>query len=235
VGYLVALLNFEGPLDLLLQLVERAELATTELSLSDLTDQYLMYIDDLPELNPVETSRFANVAAKLLYIKSLSLLPGVTSQEAAEETAELQRQLADYSAHQAAAERLTVLLEHSGSSWGRSAPPTDTTDAEAPTTVSVLQLQRAYQQALVRTEATPHTMPKSQLSLPEAIQKLTARLKQRSQLRLEDLFQDTRTTPEVVVTFLAALELWKQGQIKLTQRAQFSMIEVDYAATSPSA
>lgn len=229
-GYQVALLNFEGPLDLLLQLVERSELATSELSLADLTDQYLTHLEALPQLDPIETSRFTNLAAKLLYIKSLYIVPGQISEEAAEETAELQRQLDEYGAYQAAAKRLAELLQAPSQSWSR-AQASRPQQAAAPTNLTQRQLQHAYQRALAAAEPTDHTVRAPQLSLSNAIASLESRLADGTVTQLDDLFSEAHTTAEVVVTFLAALELWRQNRIQLTQAAQFSIIEVNHAAT----
>ena len=229
-GYQVALLNFEGPLDLLLQLVERSEMAATELSLRDVTEQYLAHIEALDSLDPGEASRFTNLAAKLLYIKSLHLLPGPVSEEAAEETAELQRQLSEYRTYQEAAQRLSNLLTAPPRAWSRSQASTPM-EAAPPTNLGANQLRAAYIQALARAKPQQHQVGQPQLSLKTAIAELRTRISQGEVTHLDDLFSQAKTQAEVVVTFLAALELWRQGTIQLTQAAQFSIIEVDYAAT----
>ena len=121
--YTVALLNFEGPLDLLLQLIERSDMEITDVSLSDITSQYLTYISELPALGAIELNQFLELASRLIYLKSIALLPMAPTQEIDEDISDLTEQLAQYQNYQAAANYLKHLISRASRSWPREATP----------------------------------------------------------------------------------------------------------------
>ena len=115
-------LAFEGPLDLLLQLIERNELPITEIALAKICDEYLGYIGQLQTINPSELAEFLVIATKLLYIKSQALLPAPPgrSNENSQETLsadDLVSQLREYKLVKAAAQQLWQRQEQYGRAW----------------------------------------------------------------------------------------------------------------------
>ncbi len=235
-AYQVALLNFEGPLDLLLQLVERARLSAAELSMADLTEQYLEYIQSLTTLDAAETSRFAELAARLLYIKSLSLFPNTDNITENEEIMSLQEQLEAYGTYQESAAALAKLFGGSRHSWSRSRR-TQPGESATPPNLTVEALRRAFAATLKAVPARlPATSPQ-EVSLAEMSQRLTTACNRRSALDLQDFFSKLASRQEIVVAFLAALDLWRRGRIILTQPGQFSIIQITHvhASTYPSA
>ncbi len=224
--YQVALLNFEGPLDLLLQLVERSDLPASELSLADLTDQYLTYSGALKTLDPGEAVGFTGLASRLLYLKSLALLPA--PDEPVEEVIELEAQLAAYRHYRQAATTLATALMEGGRSWGRAvaAQPQQPAPARNLTPAALYEALTAAHAKL----ATParHTVGAPTVSLTEMTRRLeVAGGKQAA--TLQDFFERLESRVEVVVAFLAALELWRMGRLRLTQDGQFTLIHVAYA------
>ena len=111
--YTVQLKQFEGPLDLLLHLIEEAELDVKDIFVSEITAQYLSYMDQLEELDMDTASEFLSMAATLLYIKSRQLLPRPPKEDEAEEDPEtlLIRQLREYKAFKEASEQLRALFD----------------------------------------------------------------------------------------------------------------------------
>jgi len=222
-SYQVNVLDFEGPLDLLLQLVEQARLSASDVSLAAVTEQYIGHINQLPQLDAAETSRFSVVAAKLLYIKSAGLLP---DGEDLEETAELEQQLAAYGSYRQAAAVLSELLRTPRQSWSRPSTLTDLSRIGTPG-LTTDQLRKALQEALDRQTPPVHAAPRPTISLQTMIKRLQAA----SGTSLQAFFGQLESRQEIVVAFLAALELWRRGQLQLIQKQQFSIIQVDYATT----
>jgi segregation and condensation protein A len=236
-AYQVALLNFEGPLDLLLQLVERARLSASELSLATLTEQYLEHMTALASIDADETSRFADLAARLLYIKSRALLPTADQDEEDTEVAELREQLETYGAYRDAAAVLAQLLARNQRGWSRTQRSQPTAGPAMPPNLSLQALQRAFASAVAKTPPPTPGLPPATVTLEE----MTERLLQRSSRRqdgaaatLQAFFAQLPSRAEITVAFLAALELWRRGQLRLTQAGQFSIIQIDYATTHPS-
>ena len=227
--YQVALLNFEGPLDLLLQLVEKSRLDSTEVSLATVTDQYIAHLESLDRLEPYETSRFTALAAKLLYIKSLALLPDAQNQESAEEIEDLKHQLEEYGVYRDAAKILLQQAQKGQRSYPRLHRAKPVTEA-LPPNVTPPALQRALQDALSRYE-TPkiHIAPTPSITIEQMTVRMQSFIKTQPQPTLQGWFSQLQNQTEVVVAFLAALELWKAGSLSLTQSGQFSIIKVDYA------
>jgi segregation and condensation protein A len=225
VAYQVALLNFEGPLDLLLQLVERSDLPASELSLAELTEQYLSYSSALTTLDAAQAAGFTALASKLLYLKSSALLP--EPDELAEEVIELQQQLAAYGRYREAAGLLAAALADDGRSWNRQAATRPQQPAQSPN-LTPPALRQALTEALARASASArHSVPVPAISLAD----MTPRLAQAGggTPSLQSFFEQLESRIEVIVAFLAALELWRTERLRLVQDGQFKVIRVAYA------
>lgn len=229
--YRVALLNFEGPLDLLLQLVERSQLEASTLSLALVTEQYLDYAAGLKSINPLEASQFAALAAKLLYIKSLLLLPAAEP-DSYEEIDDLQRQISAYGTYRNSARALAGMLATGQKSWGRPAQ-VKAIQAGIPSHLTLGALKKAYKM-VTKPEIPPHRIAPSKISMPQMIERFV-NYGGNGSFTLNGFFSTLASRGEVALGFIAALELARQNRLKLTQRDQFSIIEVDYATTHLSA
>ncbi len=228
---------YQGPLDLLLDLIEKAELDITILSLAQVTDQFLEYIQQMEDDNPAEVSAFVVIAARLLQIKSNALLPRPQSglMDLDEDSGEaLARQLIQYRRFRQLAGWLAQREDLNFQTYERIAAPD--TGIEPPLDLSdltVLHLAAIAGRLFSRKAEKPAL--ESMLSIPritigQRIRALTGKLRERGQTTFRTLLT-AGTRVEAVVTFLAMLELIKRSAIRVNQDEIFSDIEIFTAGT----
>jgi segregation and condensation protein A len=224
--YTVKTLQFEGPLDLLLQLIEKEQLNITEVSLSKITNEYLLYIDKF-RVNTQQLSEFLSISSKLLYLKSKSLIPSLKNSEMEEEIKDLKEQLEEYRHYKKAASELKShyeknLISHSGQG------KTKITGAVfEPGDVKYDDLLKTFQEVLKRmppTEPLKEKKIEKQISIEEKWAEILNNVETKKQILLSDFLNKSKSRIEVVVTFLAILEMIKQGIIAVTQKNNFSDI-----------
>lgn len=229
-GYPVRLPFFEGPLDLLLHLIEREEMDINEVSLVAVTDQYVKAIEAMEEIEPGALADFLVVAAKLLYIKSRTLLPKPRPPEEDEEEGgdSLLQQLLEYRRYKSVAQGLHVRQEAGLRAFVRLAPPPQMERKLDLGNVSLDKLSSALQRALRRIPSDPprprvHTYP---ITIAEQIEVVRERLREDNvrPLSFSALLSEQRSRMEIVVTFLAILELIKQREIVVEQEEIFGEI-----------
>ncbi len=231
VEYRVRLPVFNGPLDLLLDLIERREMDITKVSLAEVADQFVEHLSSLDRLDPGYLADFLVVAAKLLWIKSQALLPRPPSAEEDEEEEDmgelLARQLREYKRFKEAAMALRQREEAGSYCYVRTAPPPHFERRMKPGEVSVADLGQALRRLLAASPAVP-AVPVSirvaVISLSEKIEELESRVLRRGQVTFEELFDPSTSRPEVIVTFLALLELIKRGRVRARQERLFGEI-----------
>lgn len=222
---------YHGPLDLLLQLIEKAELDITQLALAQVTDQFLSYLQSIESLETDEISYFIVVATKLLYIKSQFLLPKSTVElEVEEESGEdLVRQLKEYKKFREIAAFLGEREAKGFRTYIRLAPPpkvetaVDLSDLDLRT--FLLAAQNVSQNVLAPSDIHS-TIIKPQYSIKEQIYKILTVLKTQGRTTFRNLVTPLQSRSEVITVFLALLELIKQKQIEIYQAALFDDIEV---------
>ncbi|MBV8083855.1 MAG: segregation/condensation protein A [Chloroflexi bacterium] len=225
---------FEGPLDLLLHLIERNELDISAVSLVLVVEQYMQYLELMrTELKLEAAAEFLVVAGKLLLIKSRSLLPRVeppeVGLEAEEDPAEeLARQLEEYRQFKAVAEQLRALKDTRGQTFARAAPLTDMTPSVKLVGLDPDRLVDAFRRAIERVTATspdPALAPAGpRVTQAERIKRIETGLHAERTLPFDVLLDDCRTVEDVIVTFLAVLELLKQARIRVWQLSNFGAI-----------
>lgn len=230
-GYKVSIPVYEGPLDLLLQLIERAELDITAVSLAAVTDQYLAYIHQM--LVPAdEISAFLVVAAKLVQIKSEALLPRPPARAADEEDLgeALARQLRIYKRFKELSLWLEDRTDRHLHTHLRVAPLpkiegrldlSDITLADLLNAAEAIYAEQVDKQAL----GTVITAPR--ITIREKIALIAERLGEMSHTHFSGLLGEKPTRLEVVVTFLALLELVKRYRVSALQDALFSDIKIE--------
>lgn len=236
-GYPVHLPIFEGPLDLLLHLIEREELDITEVSLVTVTDQYLRAIEGMQEIQPGALADFLVVAARLVYIKSRSLLPQPRPPEEEEEADPgdaLIQQLLDYRRFKAVAGNLRLREEAGLRAFVRLAPPPQMERKLDLSHLTLDKLAGAVQRALRRipNEPPPPRVHAYPISVADQIAVVRAKLAGTASgngspagpVRFSRLLSQSRSRLEVVVTFLAVLELIKQREIAAEQEEAFGEI-----------
>lgn len=229
VQYSVVTPVYEGPLDLLLQLIERAELDITRLALAQVTDQYLEHLRHLPETAADKVSAFLVIAAKLVQIKSEALLPRPPQREAGEEDPgdALARQLIVYKRFKEVALLLAQREADHLRAYPRLAP---TPKIEAALDLEGVTIEDLYEIAayLLGRDLTSLTLaeaaPVVRVTIREKIQQIAAYLRQHSRGTFDDLLTDRSYRLDIVVTFLALLELVKQRMIKAQQENLFGQI-----------
>lgn len=220
--------QFEGPLDLLLQLIEEQKLEITQISLAHVTEQFLQYMRTQTTLKPQELADWLMVAAKLLVIKSKALLPALDlPEEEQEDATSLAWQLYQYKLYKEAAKYLIHLDRRRRQGWGRHIAFVDkiTFYPDPGVTAAALRGAMSY---LAKTLEEIAKLPKQILgevvTISEKIEHLQKLIHDKIQLKLKELLGTAKSKTEIIVTFLALLELVKQKILTVEQEAMFSDI-----------
>ncbi|MBI2370676.1 MAG: segregation/condensation protein A [Deltaproteobacteria bacterium] len=239
--YQVKLDVFEGPLDLLLHLIKKNEVSIYDIPIALITQQYLEYLDLMTVLNLEVAGEFVVMAATLLHIKSRMLLPVPPDEEEPEEDprAELARRLLEYERFKAAAQRLDGLTLLDRDVFARKFPaPEVQVLADAGVEweeVELFDLLTALRRVL---EAHPtervHEVAAEELSVRERLVQVLERLQEVGPLSFEALFLPVTRRAEVIVSFLAVLELIRLKLVKVYQVAPFGAIRILPAVTDGS-
>ena len=231
-NYTVQLPVYEGPLDLLLNLIERAELDITTVSLALLTDQYLAYIHGLAQARADDISAFLVIAAKLLQIKSEALLPRPPVREPGEEDIgqSLVDQLKLYKRYKEIAVSLDERQLAGLRTFLRVAPPPKV-DAKldlSNLTLEALLVAAKYVYAKEQAkEPLDSIIAAPKITIREKIDLISKTLKGIPRASFRSLLGDKPTRLEIVVTFLALLELIKRYRVEARQESIFSDIQID--------
>lgn len=232
---------FEGPLDLLLELIEKRKLFINDISLASVTDEYIARVNSMGELPVGEIADFVALAATLLLIKSRSLLPNLSlTEEESRDVKELEYRLAVYQLLKEASKSLGRRSQENYLHEGRAPelPPLYIPD-ESATVKNIRAAADTLMQAFPQALALPKVAVKKIVSLEETIQDLADRVTKAFKLSfhafagLADKEAALREKkPEIIVGFLALLELVKQGIIKATQSKQHGDITLEQASVS---
>jgi segregation and condensation protein A len=237
VDYKVKLEIFEGPLDLLLYLIKQDEIDIYDISLERITGQYLEYLQAFKELNIELAGEFIVMAANLIYLKSRSLLP--VDQQPPEEDAEeddprwdLIRQLIEYKKFKEAATELHLRALEQEQIFARENSSSLLQEPLRLEEVGIFQLINAFQTVIKRIEARQDVQEifAERFSVSEKIDVILQRVAKGARLRFSDLFGASVSRVEVVVTFLALLELIRLKQVRALQKNMFEEIEIAAAA-----
>lgn len=244
-NYVVRLPVFEGPLDLLLHLIEKRQMEITTISLLAVTDQYLNYLrswqdEQMPLAN---MAAFISIASRLLYIKSQSLLPQTSKEELAGEmdsaavmAEELRAHLLEYKLAKEIAQDLRHREEAGLQTHARSGllAGIETQLTWSPPTLIGLEvdmLAQAFQRILelrARDEAASAAfLPLARVRVSERISEIVSILRTRPHLSLAELLENETSRLVIIVTFLAILELWKHARISVTQNNLFNPIVLE--------
>jgi len=229
---------FEGPLDLLLFLIKKEEVDIYEVPIERITNQYLDYLRLMQMLNLELAGEFLVVASTLLYIKSRTLLP--KDQQPPEEEAEeddprweLIRQLVEYKKFKDAAWQLHLRHVETEKQYPRTARPErpETPDDEplGVGDVSLFDLISAFQKVLDRVDEREDLREifEDRWTVSDKINTIRNMLGSRPRVRFTELFADTASRTEVVVTFLALLELIRMNRLRAMQNQAFDDIDIE--------
>ncbi len=228
--YRVQLEVFEGPLDLLLRLIEREELDITTVSLAKVTDQYVAYLRDLEKREVRDLADFLVVAAKLLLIKSLALLPRprVLAPEAEDIGDELVQQLIAYKRYKEVALLLREREQEGLRGFVRIAPMPRPEPQLELGEVTIGDLLVAVQDALDAAPALPagEVVAAITVTIAEQQELIQKRLARGRRLRFRDVLSQAASRVEVIVTLLALLELIKRDVVDVWQEEPFGTIYI---------
>ncbi|MBN1179715.1 MAG: segregation/condensation protein A [Anaerolineae bacterium] len=225
---------FEGPLDLLLQLIEQEELDITAISLVQVTDQYLEIIEQMGRRTMGDLTAFLVVAAKLVLIKSRALLPRPPAAEPPEEDVALDliRQLEAYRRYKRAAQELALREREGLRAYLRMAP--------IPTPEPTFDLSDVTLRGLVvAAHEVMHILPDEEVVRPaivtvnEQIERIHTRLVQRKQIEFHEVLREAASKVEVIVTLLAVLQMLKQNLVVVWQDELFGPIFIAEKTPEP--
>lgn len=229
---------FEGPLDLLLLLIEREELDITAISLAQVADQYLTIIEQLGRWCIADLSGFLVIGARLVLVKSRVLLPRSPSEGMSVEedvAADLIHQLEEYRRFKRVAQVLARWDETGQRAYLRlslAALPPPSFDLSGVTLASLLA---AAQEALNARPALPVAVLPHTITVAEQMDYIGQRLKQQGRVQFLELLSEAASRVEVIVTLLAVLELIKRDEVRVWQEQLFGPIFIEGREAEPEA
>ncbi len=235
---------FEGPLDLLLYLVKKEEVDIYEVNLTKLASEFIAYVDLMRQLDLDVAGEFLVMASTLMYIKSRELLPKdqqvvVEGEEEGEDPRwELIRQLVEYKKFKDAAGRLQEMEATQENVYRRTAPKLEFEAPAQRMQVSIFDLVNAVNVILKRfVTADTRDIFEDKWTVSEKIETIVNLIRERVGVgvKFSELFAAATSRTEVVVTFLAMLELIRLKQIVIAQPEAFSEIEISQAPPQPVA
>lgn len=220
---------FEGPLDLLLNLIEKRKLFINDISISKVADDYIAYIKNLNKFPIGESANFILIASTLLLIKSISLLPNLhLTEEEEHDIKDLEARLRLYQKIKGLSVGIKKIFGQNiiFSPLARKINPVFSPD-ENITLANLLNSAREVIKNLPKSEPLPKVVVKKIISLEEVIENLTERIKTGLSLNFKDFAQIGKEDKiNIIVSFLAMLELVKQGLIEVMQENQFDNIQM---------
>jgi len=225
-----ALEKFSGPLDLLLNLIEQQELDISQIALARVTDQYLAYLEEQIDLPADDLADFLTIATKLLVIKSKAILPEMADEE--EDSAEqLEAQLKMYKEYLEAAKKIEELLAGNRRSFARERLSLDYRPKFSPPAgLEFSTLAEVFAEILKRIEyitQLPERIMERVMSLKEMVSGIRSALAAAQKMSFREVMAQAKSKAEIVVCFMALLELIKSGEAAVNQAGIFDEIEVE--------
>lgn len=233
---------YDGPLDLLLDLIKKNEMDIYDIPIAEIARQYLQHLAIMKQLNLDVAGEFLVMAAALIYIKSKMLLPNEGPEEAEEEgdpRAELVRKLLEYQAFKEAAKGLGVLEAERGMMFSRQISDYYLTDFASEEggihafSADLYDLISAFQRALGKSgREAIHEIFEEVISIEEKIEQIKMLLTQRGRILFSQLFDGRFSRNELIATFLALLEVVRSRFVRIRQERQFGDIVIEKSAGS---
>ena len=221
---------FEGPLDMLLYLIRRQNLDILDIPIAEITRQYMRYIELMQVLQLELAGEYLLMAATLAEVKSRMLLPRVRSDEGAEETdprAELVRRLQEYERFKRAAEGIDRIPRLERDTWVAAAELPGRKVVRLPPQVTLQEMLVAFQEVLARSDMfAHHHVQREALSVRQRMTDVLAALETRDFVDFVRLFRAEEGRLGVTVTFIAVLELLREGLIEIQQTEPYGPLHV---------
>lgn len=228
--YQIKLDQFSGPLDLLLRLIEEEKLDISKISLAKVTDQFIDYLEKIKEIDLNELSDFLYLAARLLYLKSIILLPFFTYEEETDtDFLKLEQQLKLYQKYQEAVRNVKSLLLQKKYSFSREKFFLEDRFFIPPKNVNLGKIFLTFSEIIKNLEKKFFLVKKIKrkiISLAEKIKEIDELIKSKRKLNFSSLIKKAKSKLEVIVNFLAILELVKREVIKIEQNRIFGEIKI---------
>jgi segregation and condensation protein A len=229
---------FEGPLDLLLYLIRRRNLAILDIPIAEITRQYVQYIALMQELHLELAGEYLVMAATLAEIKSRMLLPrpAAEGEETVEDPrAELIRRLQEYERFKSAAESLDRLPRMERDVWSASAELKNRTVVQFLPQTTLQEMLFAFKEVVVRAEFfARHHVQREALSVRERMSDILTTLATRRFVEFTQLFRIAEGRMGATITFVALLELVREALIEIVQAQEFAPLHVRAAAAQPT-
>ncbi len=231
-SYTVALDIFRGPLELLLRLIEAEELDITTISLATVADQYLAHLEEIQHVETDDLADFLVVAAELLVIKSRVLLPQPEEKEDEEKDweSDLVSRLQAYKRFKEMARRLGEIEERGQRSYVRLAPAPEIEQRVKPGQGDIADLLQALEEILERNpprSPVEEVVSRLEVHIDDCIQRILTNVRGQERVRFSELMGEAHSRMEIIVTFLAMLELIKQHKIRVSQEKTFGEISLE--------
>lgn len=228
--------KFEGPLDLLLELIEKEELKIAELSLAKIADQYLEYIKNNENIHLENLADFLSVAAKLILIKSRALLPILKFTDEEEgEIKDLARQLEEYRKFKEAAQKLGRIASLGRLAYSREGYAGVASFFYPPENLNIFDLKKHFQAVLQEIpiiEKLEEEFVREVMTLEQKINDLQGMLRKKVETCFSEVASCAKDKIEIIVSFLAMLEMVKQKLIHVEQEELFKEIKMKVNGTS---
>ncbi len=230
--------KFGGPLELLLSLIEKEEMDITEIALAKIADEYIAYLKNSAHIDPEQVADFLVIAAKLLYIKSKALLPYLSTPEEDEEIEELEQQLRMYKEFQEASKGLEKMLSKKKFSfvrdlgksgkrrqlfvWQKFSPPKNLNKEMLREHFDYILGFLTAEEIELKEEVIEH-----KISIDEKIILIQKKLMDKITFSFSQIIRESGNKTEIIVSFLAVLELAKQRELVFEQDGLFSEIFIN--------
>jgi segregation and condensation protein A len=228
--YQVKLEKFEGPLELLLELIEKEKLNITELNLARVADQYLEHIRDNKNIHLENLADFLSVAAKLILIKSRALLPILKfSEEEEEEIEDLAQQLLEYKKFKEISAKIKKLALENHVCYSKAPYQGIRSVFYPPEDINAFDLKKYFQKVLLEiptAEILQEEIVGEIVTLEERISDLEVALRNKIETCFSELVTQAKDKIDVIISFLAMLEMVKQRMIKVEQKELFQEIKL---------
>lgn len=239
-NFRIELPTFEGPLDLLLHLIQKHELDILDLPIAFVTERYLLYLSMMKELNLDVAAEYLVMAATLVHIKSKMLLPQVPegqdddgAEEEIDPRADLIRRLLEYQKYKLAGEQLGSRGLAGRDVFPRGSPAPEAQGPAPLAELSVFKLLDALQKVLERARAdVSFEVSAERITITERMAQITDLIRRRKRCAFDDLFEDLKSTYDIVVTFLAVLEMAKMRVLRVYQAGSRMPIHLEYRVAS---
>lgn len=224
----VKLTSFEGPLDLLLYLIQKDEIDIKNIRIADITDQYLRTLELMREYNLDIAGEFLLMASTLIWLKSRTLLPNQEALEAEGDEIvtqeELMRRLMEHQRYRAMAQDFKRLPLLGNDYFKRPLPEEKEKREQLLKEMNLTDLTLAFQQMLLRARKPVGIVKKDRMSIAQAAEKIAARIAANEVTEFQSLFAEDTDRSEIVATFLAILELGRLQKIRVLQHIVYGSI-----------